>query len=365
MPQHAQPSARRLRNAVQLQAVLLITMALAAPAALASQGPSGPIDLGTLGGSSEAIAINPAGTLIVGESEDRHGQSRPVAWIHRQIVDLGTPNAPGEADGLDVNDSDVIVGAYGQTDDPAATQHAFTWHNGTLTILPPLPGGGGTYARRINEHGEIAGDAFTAGGHDHPVLWDRHGIHDLGLPPGYTDGFLLAINDNGDAGGAMSSGPDGNLVAFTWHDGRFRILPTLGGPVAQVNVLDDHGVAAGIADVNADGTSEATLWGPSGAAQGLGFFPGGDFSWVLGTNGLGDYTGLGDFSPSDPFSHVFVAHTGGPLLTLKPLNGNYSTTNSGAHGIDRRGDVAGFSNAAVGVAHATLWPRAFQQAFAP
>jgi len=356
---------RRARRVLAIAAVLVVTVAAGAAAAVARERVRGPIDLGTIGGpNSFAIGINPAGTIIVGESDDRSGQIRPVAWLRGRILDLGTPNAAGEADGLDVNDRGVIVGAYGQTDDPAATQHAFAWHDGALRILPALPGGGGTYARRINAYGEIAGDAFTADGHDHPVLWDTHGIHDLGLPPGYTDGYLLALNDEGDAGGAMFAA-DGSQTAFTWHQGRFHILPTLGGPSAQVNVLDDRGVAAGIADLDANGISEATLWGPTAAAHGLGFFPGGNFSWILGTNGQGDYTGIALLSPTNPLPHVFVAHTGGPLLALPPLSGDYSTNPSIAHGIDRHGDVAGASPASDGDAHATLWLRAFDQAFRP
>jgi uncharacterized membrane protein len=365
MTRHLSSSHRRTRRVLAVAALGLIIMTAAAPAAPARDRWREPIDLGTLGGpNSFAIGINPAGTIIVGESDDQRGQIRPVAWLQGRIIDLGTPNATGEADGLDVNDSGVIVGAYGQTDDPAVTQHAFTWHDGALRILPRLPGGGGTYARRINADGEIAGDAFAADGHDHPVLWDARGIHDLGLPPGYTDGDLLALNDEGDAGGAMFAA-DGSEAAFTWHRGRFHILSTLGGPTAQVNVLDDRGVAAGIADLDANGTSEATLWDPTAAPQGLGFFPGANFSWILGTNGQGDYTGIASLSPTDPFPHVFVAHAGGPLLALPPLSGDYAANPSIAHGIDRCGDVAGASTATDGDAHATLWRRAFDQAFRP
>jgi probable HAF family extracellular repeat protein len=365
MTRRSSRSDQRPCRVLAIAAVLAVTMATGTAPALAREGMRDPIDLGTLGGpNSFAIGINPSGTIVVGESDDGRGQIRPVAWLHGRITDLGTPAAPGEADGLDVNDCGVVVGAYGQTNDPAATQHAFAWHRGTLTILPGLPGGGGTYARRINDRDEIAGDAFTADGHDHPVLWDAHGIHDLGLPPGYTDGYLLALNDEGDAGGAMFAA-DGSEAAFTWHRGRFQILPTLGGPTAQVNVLDDRGVAGGIADVDANGTSEAALWGPTAAPRGLGFFPGGNFSWILGTNGLGDYTGIASLSAADPFPHVFVAHAGGPLLALPPLSGDYSKTPSTAHGIDRRGDVAGASTTANGDAHATLWIHAFDEAFRP
>jgi uncharacterized membrane protein len=349
-----------------LVALVAIYAALSPAIARGSDRSRHPIDLGTLAGANSfAIGINPAGTMIVGESDDGHGQIRPVAWTHGRVIDLGTPSAPGEADGLDVNDRDVVVGTFGQTDDSAATEHGFSWYRGRLEILPGLPRAGATSARRINQWGEIAGSAFDADGHEHPVVWDSRGrIHDLGLPPGFTDGYLLALNNHGDVGGAAFAA-DGSERAFTWHEGTFRLLSTLGGPTAQVNVIDDHGVAAGIADVDATGTSEATLWRMRGAPSGLGFFSGGNFSWVLGTNGQGDYTGIASLSPTDPFPHVFVAHTGGPLLALPLLSGDYASNPSIAHGIDRHGDVVGASNVADGHAHATLWLRAFEQAFVP
>jgi uncharacterized membrane protein len=365
MASQAASSGLGARRLLAVAAVALVSAAAATPAAVADERAPGPIDLGTLGGpNSFATGINPGGTLIVGRSDDGHGEIRPVAWAHRHIIDLGTQHASGAADGLDVNDSGVIVGTYGETDNPAATEHGFTWQRGALKILPGLRAGGATTARRINAHGEIAGSAFTADGHEHPAVWNRARIHDLGLPPGYTDGYLVGLNDDGDAGGAIFAA-DGSEAAFTWHDGRFRILPTLGGPTAQVNVIDDRGIAAGIADVDFNGTSEGALWAPSGATHGLGFFPGGNFSWILGTNGLGDYTGIASLSAEDPFPHVFVAHAGGPLLALPLLSGDYSTNPSIAHGIDGRGDVAGASNIATGNAHATLWLNAFDQAFRP
>ncbi len=368
MADHAELFRMRVRDVFAsaiLTILVLVIATLLAPVAQARTRALLPIDLRTLGGpNSFAIAINPAGNLIVGESDNVFGQIRPVAWRGGRIIDLGTPDTVGAADGLDVNASDEIVGTYGQTDNPAATEHGFTWRHGRLTILRGLPGGGATTARRINENGEIAGSAFTAAGHEHPAGWDTRGLHDLGLPAGYSDGYLLGLNDQGDVGGAMF-GADGRQAAFTWHYGQFRILPTLGGPTAQVNVLDNRGVAAGTADVDSNGTSEATLWGPSGAAHGLGFFAGSNFSWVLGTNGLGDYTGIASLSPNDPLPHVFVAHAGGPLLALPLLSGDYSTNPSIAHGIDRQGDVVGASNTASGDAHATLWRHAFDQAFRP
>jgi uncharacterized membrane protein len=348
----------KIRNTVLLGVLLVLA---AAPQAGAH--PPAVIDLGTLGGDSFAIGIAPHGRIVVGESTNPGGQMRPVAWFHRRIVDLDTPIAPGEADGLDVNDAGTIVGTYGQTEHPAVTQHGFTWRLGHLTILPGLPGGAGTYARRINQSGEIAGSAFTPDGVEHPVVWVNDQIHELSLPAPYTSGYLITLNDQGDLGGSMFTA-DGNGVTFTWHQEHFRILSTLGGPTAQINVLDDRGIAAGIADLSRD-RSEATIWDRDGRARALGFFPGGDFSWVLGTDGRGDYTGIADLSPTDPNEHVFVARDHGPLLTLPPLAGSVPDTNTVAHGFDLSGDVAGASETPSGKARATLWMDAFAQAFIP
>jgi hypothetical protein len=97
-----------------------------------------------------------------------------------------------------------------------------------------------------------------------------------------------------------------------------------------VNVIDDRGIAAGIADLDLNGTSEGALWGPSGATHGLGFFPGADFSWILGTNGLGDYTGIASLRVGDPFPHRQTGQRPPPELT--PFGVQYCRNPRGQRG---------------------------------
>jgi uncharacterized membrane protein len=340
-------------------AALVVVVGAAVAAAPATAAPCRPdiIDLGTLaGGRSVAFDIGPDGE-IVGSATDADGRPRAVRWIGGRIEPLPVP---GDSFALDVNRRG-IVGDYAAHD---GEPRPFLYRDGRVTDLPLLPGAIGGVARRINASGQIAGWVVGADGHEHAVIWTRGRIRDLGVPAGYTDGYAMAINDRGQVGGAVYNAATGDPVAVRWTRGHFELLPSLGGlGRGQVNVLDQRGRAAGFAET--ESSAMAAVWDRTGTVRGLGYFPGGDLSLAFGTDDHGNYVGTANYFPGERGGHVFISRGDGPLMTLRPLSGNPITGSSGAHGIDRHGNVAGSSATGDGAEHATLWTCAFKQAFVP
>ena len=316
-------------------------------------------DLGTLGGDSSEVGDMSRSGWIAGRATDAAGVSHAVLWRSGSARRITIPAPADQAsNAVAVNDAGVAAVNAGVLGDIAQLR-TWVWRRGRATLLPTLPGGGGTAARRINDRGDVVGNAIAADGHTHPVLW-RHGeIADLGLPAGMTDGFAFGVNDAGEVSGSVLTSPDddGELFAFTWRGGHFRILGH-----GQANVIDNSGRAAGRFDDYAADLATAAWWAADGSLHDLGVldadsvFP---LGWILATDGRGDWAGAG--SGADGTPTAFVSRLDGPLLALPGLDGTF-TGGSFAHGLESRGDAAGESTTRAGAVHATLWTCAFAQA---
>ena len=124
------------------------------------------IDMGTLGGSSSEILESNNRGVWVGTSRDAGEVHKAVIWENGQIRDLGTV---GEAEGDDINNNGIAVGNHKL--DENLTARAWIWRDGVLRELTPLPAGGPTFVRRLNDRGDVAGSALDAEGVEHPVVW--------------------------------------------------------------------------------------------------------------------------------------------------------------------------------------------------
>jgi uncharacterized membrane protein len=288
---------------------------------------------------------------------------RAVVWHGGHIRDLGTT---GESEGYDINNSGVIVGLHKGSNN-WETVRAFIRRHGVVRDLPGLPGGGPTFVRRLNERGDATGSATDARGREHPVVWRRgRALVKLDLPAGYLGGYGMGINDRGDVVGAVYTADQ--LIAWGWdkHGNSHPLAELDRQGFSQANVLDNKGRAAGISDFGGNPYGHAVLW-RNGRARSLGTFGDSDFSFALGTNGQGDYVGVGTYFVGEDNGHVFLtsARWSGPLRTLMPLSGD-PTDGSSAHAVSG-GQVAvgGSSETAAGEKHATVWTCAYQQAFVP
>jgi uncharacterized membrane protein len=362
------PRRRHLLTAVAVAA--FTTPALGAPVAAAAETGCNPrvIDLGTLGGSTSEIIETNARGVWVGSASTPAEAARAVLWERGRIRDLG---AVADAWASDINNSGVIVGNHKLSDDRKSGR-AFIRRHGVLRELPGFPGGGRTFVRRLNDRGDATGSATDAAGTEHPVVWRRGGAPiALPLPAGFVGGFGMGINDRGDVVGAAYTADQ--LIAWGWDkdgdSGPLAELDRLGW--SQANVLDNRGRAAGISDFGGKPGAQAALW-RNGRVRSLGTFGDSDYSFALGTNGQGDYVGVGSYFAGEDEDHVFLtsARRTGPLRTLMALSGN-PADGSKAHAVTPRnapgGDVTvgGSSETTAGEKHATVWTCAYQQAFVP
>ena len=168
----------RVSKIVPLAAALLI---LALPRLAQGQALYSVTNVGTLYGSTDALAINNHGD-VVGYSWPRQGSQQ--AFLYSGGVLTSLANSPGAAMGI--NDAGQIIGSTHATG-------AFLYDHGVFTHLNGL--GAPAAPAAINNHGQIVGATNRAA--SHALLWD--GLPDpidLGTLSGPWS-YAYSINDSG------------------------------------------------------------------------------------------------------------------------------------------------------------------------
>ena len=181
-------------------------------------------DLGTFGGQVNSIAINNrqqvVGWLIT--------EGCPVAiaflWsAHDGLQNLGdlsnsALNPCGGAGANAINESGEVVG-LGTTS--TYLTHAFLWTSAAgMVDLGTLTGANGySVAWAINQPGDVAGDAAVSSSTPfplHAVVWNAGGsIQDLGTLPSDVSSFAKGINDRGDVVGYSRGSGGTHAVLWT------------------------------------------------------------------------------------------------------------------------------------------------------
>ena len=302
---------------------VILALGLQASSVLAADGVGlgpkrNPVDLGTLGGMySQASGVD-AFTNHVAGSSSIAGEAaiHAVIWDGHSnaITDLGVlaggtnSSAAGvTAKGVATGTSDYNDAVYG------LVQRAFFYQNSNLTMIGTL-GGSQSYGTGINEWNQVSGYATTANdATTHGFFYDSASttLRDLGTligPAGNSSAF--ALNNFGIVGGSSDTGKSdnfGNQItdAVIWSVGKTIQINDLGnlpgGIYAQVNALNNFGVATGFSTLES-GQSDAVVYfegkmydiGTLGgsAAQGLGV---NDFGFVVGYSNTTSDAGIDAF----------------------------------------------------------------------
>ena len=292
--------------------------------------------LPSLGAGSEALAVNAAGTVVVGTAWDRSDLLHAVRWTlqnGRWVIssmpwpagatsaaargvnnrgDAAGSNYPGSnshallwpaSGGLNVLDCIGEVGSvtvYAISGDAQVLAgqgggRATVWQPGSCgTTLPALVEGGSTLARAVNGLGNgIGGVASDSAGIGVPVRWQFAGAmwqaEQIDLRPGSAAGFNAA----GDLAGSVS---------VSAGDASLAVPCTVAG-----------------------GCQRAVIWPAYGSAVTLGTLGGAD-SWARGINASGDVVGGSTSSQGVNTGYIWFAES--QRMLQLPFKGRWASANA-------------------------------------
>ncbi len=342
-------------------ATSVILLALLANSALAADGVGTgpkltPVDLGTLGGMfSQAGGVDAFTHHLAGSSSLTNEVAiHAVVWDGHSnaITDLGVLAGGTNSSAAGVTSHGVATGTSDYDDAVyGLVQRAFLYQDSNLKMIGTL-GGSQSYGTGINESNQVSGYATTANdATTHGFFYNSSSatLRDLGTligPGGNSSAF--ALNNFGGVGGSSDTGKfdgSGNPItdAVIWSVGKTIQIKDLGnvtgGIYAQVNALNNFGVATGFSTL-ASGQSDAFVYfegkmidiGTLGgsAAQGLGI---NDFGIVVGYSNIAGDAGIDAFLWT-PFSGMIDLNSllpaGSPWVLLQ------------ASGINDEGRIVGY-----------------------
>ncbi|MCP3801322.1 hypothetical protein NLX83_18840 [Allokutzneria sp. A3M-2-11 16] len=224
----------------------------------------------------------------------------------------------------------------------------------TVTALAELPGGSGSGAWGVNNHGVAVGWSNT-GTSAHAVRWAENGaVTDLGTLPGDTGSRATAIAWDGTVVGRSSS-PKGYRAVRWSPDGAITELASLPGTTyCTAEAVDVHGFVAGhCSDDYSASTGRAVRWAPDGTVTELGKLPGDVASRALGISY--EKVVVGWSSRPDGSTRAVRWGEDGSVTELPSLPGG---AQSDARGINN-GAIAGriwvYTPGRGGVHHAVRW----------
>ncbi|HEV7194884.1 MAG TPA: hypothetical protein VGN19_03000, partial [Pedococcus sp.] len=233
----------RHKTRMILASLTATALGAAAPAALA--GPSqGPASGGASGcqptitalplpaGDTNGDILANAGPFAAGfVADDAQHQSVAVwrrsggSWTVRDLGDFGISGLSSGLSATGVNiRGEVALGVN------ADTMAGWVFTGGSAHQLKDFAGGTLAFARAINAHGVVAGEALDAQGNDFAAVWPHWWSAPvrLGPVPGYDGSFGQGIDDRGDVTGGSFSFGALPQVAVRWDpSGHPTTLPGL------------------------------------------------------------------------------------------------------------------------------------------
>lgn len=216
-------------------------------------------------GDSYAFAINDAGTVVGGHSNETETVLSAVTWPSGGAPVVLDPLGNPIAQAIDINNSGVVVGFAGSVSGTAP----MVWVPGDAPLTLPTLDGTEAVATGINDDGVVVGAAKTPGDAAiHLFRWTvAGGLEDLGAPPGgIPDVFLGELA--GPLGPEVNSLGQITVIAgsssvngYVWaDDDGFTKLPPLPGAsdISYVLNLNNAGQVVGTAATG--GAFSAAVW---------------------------------------------------------------------------------------------------------
>ena len=275
--------------------------------------------LGETAGSAHAqCGPSPEATLCATEWSGGIGGS---------IISLGALPGFTYSFARGINDAGQVVGA--SEDSFHAFAYATEWSGGSVINLGGLSGSTNSIAYAINNAGQAVGYSVV-GGIEYAAEWSGGRVINLGGLSGSTFSLALGINDSGQAVGFSGLSEFAGDFATEWSGGIAGSIINLGGlpgsTSSTANAINNAGQAVGYSYVG--GAGVATEWS-GGSVINLGGLPGSTFSQAISINNSGQavgYSVVGDIEYATEWS-------GGSVINL----GEFST----ADGINDAGQVVG------------------------
>jgi probable HAF family extracellular repeat protein len=205
---------------------------------------------------SHALDLNNAGQVVGASQTPTSGTwFRGFLWEHGAMSNIGTLGGPTNTWARDINEAGQIAGESGTI---FLVARAFLWDTGAMIDLGTL-GGNHSSARALNDARQIVGYSLTAGGELHAFLWENGVIRDLGTLGG-TYSEATEINEVGQIIGSSVPAAGGDTHGFFWENGVMTDLGTLGGASSHPHDINEAGLVVGQSRTAGNGPFHAILW---------------------------------------------------------------------------------------------------------
>ena len=256
--------------------------------------------LPSLGGNSEALAVNDAGTVIAGHSFDRAGALYAVRWTLRSGAwVIGALPYPGSARATGV---DGQGGAAGYA--ASYPRRALRWPAaGGSTLLDCTSDPGESTASGISTDGQVV----VGAGAGVATVWRPGGCRES-LPALGEGGYAsaAAVNGGGTVVGGSASSSDAS-VPVRWREieGQWLIERLDGRPGRALGASGAGDLAGYVSDpcALAGGCNRALVWYAAGGSLDLGAVLGAERSVAYDINARGEVVGV---STSNGRSSAFL-----------------------------------------------------------